>query len=96
MTNPGVAPDLSAIAGNQFASFTLAPACYANCDGSTTPPILNAGDFSCFLNRFRAAQSLPAAQQLADSTNCDQSTTPPVLNAGDFTCFLTRFRAGCP
>src|SRR5207244_2775297 len=29
-----------------------AAACYANCDGSTTPPILNVLDFSCFLNKF--------------------------------------------
>lgn len=28
--------------------------CAANCDGSTTAPVLNALDFSCFLNRFRA------------------------------------------
>ena len=27
---------------------------YANCDGSTTPPILNVADFSCFLNAFAA------------------------------------------
>ena len=29
-------------------------ACYANCDGSTTAPVLNVLDFSCFLNRFAA------------------------------------------
>src|SRR5262249_12430591 len=28
--------------------------CYANCDASTTPPVLNVADFSCFLNRFAA------------------------------------------
>jgi len=28
--------------------------CYANCDGSTTPPVLNVVDFNCFLNRFAA------------------------------------------
>jgi hypothetical protein len=71
-------------------------ACYANCDNSSVAPVLNAGDFTCFLNSFNAAQSLSAAQQLTAYSNCDQSTTPPVLNAGDFTCFLTRFRAGCP
>jgi hypothetical protein len=27
-------------------------ACYANCDSSTAPPILNANDFQCFLNAF--------------------------------------------
>jgi hypothetical protein len=73
-----------------------APVCYANCDQSTTPPVLNAGDFSCFLTQFRAAGSLPASGQLSAYANCDQSTTPPVLNAGDFGCFLQKFRAGCP
>jgi hypothetical protein len=61
--------------------------CYANCDSSTTAPILNVGDFTCFLQRFAAGDSY---------ANCDQSTQPPVLNVGDFTCFLQSFAAGCP
>jgi hypothetical protein len=61
--------------------------CYANCDGSTTPPVLNVLDFSCFLNKFAAGN--PYA-------NCDGSTTPPVLNVLDFSCFLNKFAAGCP
>jgi hypothetical protein len=66
----------------------VAPAgCYANCDGSTTPPILNVADFTCFLTRFAAGDTYP---------NCDGSTTTPVLNVADFTCFLTKFAAGCP
>ena len=60
--------------------------CYANCDGSTTPPILNVLDFSCFLNQFAAGNSY---------TNCDGSTLPPILNINDFSCFLNRFAAGC-
>jgi glucose/arabinose dehydrogenase len=60
--------------------------CYANCDDSTAAPILNVGDFGCFLNQF--ASGNPAA-------NCDLSTTPPMLNISDFTCFLNRFAAGC-
>ena len=28
--------------------------CYANCDNSTTPPVLNVQDFACFLNLFAA------------------------------------------
>jgi hypothetical protein len=32
---------------------------YANCDASTTPPVLNSGDFACFLARFRAEGSCP-------------------------------------
>ncbi len=60
--------------------------CYANCDSSTTPPLLNILDFSCFLNRFAAGD--PYA-------NCDGSTTQPILNVLDFTCFLNRFAVGC-
>ncbi len=60
--------------------------CYANCDGSTTPPILNVNDFICFLNTFAAADAY---------ANCDGSTTPPVLNVLDFVCFLNSFAAGC-
>jgi hypothetical protein len=61
-------------------------ACYANCDGSTTGPLLNVLDFVCFLDRF-AAQD-PYA-------NCGGSTAPPVLNVQDFVCFLNSFAAGC-
>jgi hypothetical protein len=60
--------------------------CYPNCDSSTTAPVLNVGDFTCFLQRFAAGASY---------ANCDNSTTVPVLNVGDFTCFLQRFAAGC-
>ncbi len=62
-------------------------ACYANCDASTTLPVLNVADFTCFLQRFAGGESY---------ANCDQSTTPPVLNVADFTCFLQRFAGGCP
>jgi len=62
-------------------------ACYANCDGSTGTPLLTAADFTCFLNKFRAADA---------SANCDGSTGSPLLTAADFTCFLGKFRAGCP
>jgi hypothetical protein len=70
--------------------------CYANCDGSTVPPVLNVDDFICFLNQFAAAQSLPPSQQITHYANCDGSTTPPVLNVDDFGCFMNRFAAGCP
>ncbi len=62
------------------------PTCYANCDQSTSPPILNVLDFACFLNRFAAGD--PAA-------NCDASSAPPILNVLDFSCFLNAFAAGC-
>src|SRR5581483_5503690 len=66
-------------------TFGPGAACYANCDGSTTAPVLNVNDFTCFLNRFAAGD--PAA-------NCDNSTVAPVLNVNDFTCFLNKFAAG--
>ncbi len=71
-----------------LASLSACPTvCYANCDASTTPPVLNVNDFQCFLNRFAAGD--PGA-------NCDMSTAAPVLNVNDFTCFLNQYAAGCP
>jgi hypothetical protein len=69
--------------------FIMEPAsgqCYANCDGSTTEPILNVADFTCFLTKFAAGNAY---------ANCDGSTVEPVLNVADFTCFLTKFAGGC-
>ncbi|MEX2217549.1 MAG: galactose oxidase-like domain-containing protein [Phycisphaerales bacterium] len=63
------------------------PACYANCDQSTTAPVLNVQDFGCFLARYAAGEAY---------ANCDNSTTAPVLNVQDFGCFLTRYAGGCP
>jgi hypothetical protein len=83
------------LTGGFWAGFGGAASCYANCDGSTTPPILNVEDFSCFINQFAAAQGLPTSQQVTHYANCDQSTTPPVLNVEDFSCFINRFAAGC-
>ncbi len=81
------APANIALRGVDFAPVAGGPApCYANCDQSTTPPVLNVLDFSCFLNRFAGGDSY---------ANCDGSTTPPVLNVLDFSCFLNRFAAGC-
>jgi hypothetical protein len=60
--------------------------CYANCDGSTSAPVLNVADFTCFLQKFGIGD--PYA-------NCDGSTSVPVLNVGDFTCFLQKFALGC-
>jgi hypothetical protein len=62
------------------------PGCYANCDGSSTSPVLTANDFQCFLNAFAAAETY---------ANCDGSTAVPVLTANDFQCFLNAFAAGC-
>jgi len=79
--------------GGQFgASFGMSAVltppsvCYADCDGSTTQPILNVADFTCFLQRYAAND--PYA-------NCDASTVPPTLNVADFACFLQKYAAGC-
>jgi hypothetical protein len=61
--------------------------CYANCDGSSTVPVLSVADYLCFLNRFRSGDSW---------ANCDGSTSTPILTAGDFNCFQKKFVAGCP
>ncbi len=63
------------------------PPCYANCDRSIVPPVLNVNDFQCFLNLFATGD--PAA-------NCDGSTAAPVLNVNDFQCFVNAFAVGCP
>jgi hypothetical protein len=76
--------------------YSMGSTCYANCDGSTTAPILNVEDFTCFINEFAAASQLPHQQQLTHYANCDQSTTAPVLNVEDFTCFINKFAQGCP
>jgi len=68
-------------------SFAQMPApCYANCDGTTIPPILNVSDFICFQTKYAAGD--PYA-------NCDNSTIPPILNVSDFICFQTKYSAGC-
>jgi hypothetical protein len=61
--------------------------CYPNCDNSSAAPVLNVGDFGCFLNRFAAGDT---------RANCDGSTAVPVLTVQDFACFLNAFAAGCP
>src|SRR5262249_49757159 len=75
------------VSGVHSDAATLTVLCYANCDESTTTPILNVADFACFLNRFASADS---------RANCDGSSTPPILNALDFSCFLNQFATGCP
>jgi hypothetical protein len=69
--------------------------CYANCDGSTTAPVLNVEDFTCFINSFAEGLTLDAHQQVHHRANCDGSTTVPVLNIDDFTCFINAFAQGC-
>jgi V8-like Glu-specific endopeptidase len=80
----------------EFCGTSSPAACYANCDNSTTPPVLNIEDFTCFVNQYAMAQALPPAQQVTHYANCDGSTTQPVLNIDDFTCFVNRYALGCP
>jgi hypothetical protein len=82
----GVPITARALLGTFFVSDTCAGGCYANCDGSSTTPLVNTGDFTCFIQKF-------ASGDLA--ANCDGSSMAPVLNVGDFTCFLQRYSAGC-
>src|SRR5690606_39193184 len=78
-----------------FTAGTMEPPCYANCDGSTIEPLLNVDDFTCFINEYAAAQSLPHEQQVEHYANCDGSTVGPALNVDDFTCFINEYAAGC-
>jgi hypothetical protein len=85
---PNTGPVVAGLAPVDIGAFEFqGVTCYANCDGSTAAPVLNAADFGCFLNAF-AARS-PYA-------NCDASSAAPTLNVLDFSCFLRRFAAGCP
>jgi alpha-tubulin suppressor-like RCC1 family protein len=61
--------------------------CYANCDMSTTSPVLSILDYNCFLNAYSEGDP---------SANCDGSTTPPVLSVNDYNCFVNAYTAGCP
>lgn len=70
--------------------------CYANCDGSTTEPILNMDDFTCFVRSFTEGKRLSHEEQLTHYTNCDGSTQKPVLNGQDIVCFMNAFAQGCP
>jgi hypothetical protein len=73
--------------GMAFWGCPQAAPCYANCDQSTAAPVLNVGDFLCFMSAF-SSQS-PYA-------NCDHSTTAPAMNIADFVCFMSQFATGCP
>jgi hypothetical protein len=81
----------SPMVGFRWDDLSLQPAgpapCYANCDSSTIPPILNVNDFICFQTKYAAGDP---------SANCDESTIQPVLNVNDFICFQTKYAAGCP
>jgi hypothetical protein len=79
-------------------TYSVGRICWANCDGSTTEPILNVEDFVCFINEFAAGWSIHGCIYTNEPcyANCDNSTTPPILNVEDFACFINAFAAGCP
>jgi len=64
--------------------FKIVPRCPANCDGSTTAPVLNVNDFLCFQNKFASGDCY---------ANCDGSSVAPVLNVNDFLCYLNLYAA---
>jgi hypothetical protein len=78
------------------ATLTVLAPCYANCDMSTSAPLLNVDDFICFVSAFSEAQALPYSGQVGHYANCDASTVVPVLNVLDYLCFIEQFAAGCP
>jgi hypothetical protein len=69
---------------NNIAVYSFHPGCYANCDCSTAPPILNANDLQCFLNKYAAGD--PYA-------DCEAGGIGPI---SAFQCFLNAFATGCP
>jgi hypothetical protein len=85
----GLAHDNGTVAAAPILDIWAAPPppCYANCDGSTSAPVLNVADFQCFLQRYSAGD---------EWANCDASTATPTLNVADFSCFLQKYAAGCP
>jgi len=45
------------LANNSVCSIAAPVICYANCDNSTTAPVLNVSDFSCFLTKYAAGDT---------------------------------------
>ena len=62
-------------------------ACYADCDQSTGPGILDLVDYLCF-----AASFINSTTYACD---CDTSTGPLVCDLVDFVCFQSAFVSGC-
>ena len=62
--------------------------CYADCDQSTGPGILDLFDFLCFQNSFVNGEPY--------ACDCDTSTGNGVCDLFDFLCFQNAFVGGCP
>jgi hypothetical protein len=77
------------VAGGLIDGMGWAPTeCYADCDTSTGPGVLDIFDFLCFQNRFDAGEPY--------ACDCDTSSGPGVCDIFDFLCFQNAFAAGCP
>ncbi len=62
--------------------------CYADCDQSTGPGVLDLFDFLCFQGSFVSGEPY--------ACDCDTSTGPLVCDLFDFLCFQGAFVGGCP
>ena len=71
-----------------YAMVTVRARCFADCDISTGPGVLDIFDFLCFGNRFSANDPY--------ACDCDTSTGPGVCDIFDLLCFGNAFDAGCP
>lgn len=74
--------------GSVYRLEPLVKACYADCDQTTGPGVLDIFDFLCFANAFAAGDPY--------ACDCDVSTGPGVCDIFDFLCFGGAFAAGCP
>jgi len=64
------------------------PACYADCDNSTGPGVLDLADYLCFQTSFLAAEPY--------ACNCDTGSGLAVCDVFDFLCFQDALAQGCP
>lgn len=76
------------IAGFVYSESSTFTVCYADCDQSTGPGVLDIFDFLCFQNAYVALDPY--------ACDCDTSTGPGVCDLFDFLCFQNAFTLGCP
>ncbi len=66
---------------------TLTVTCFADCDVTTGPGVLDVFDFLCWLNEY--------FRETPYACECDLSTGPGVCDIFDYVCFGNAFSAGC-
>jgi hypothetical protein len=74
-------------AGRNEAVLWVNTLCYADCDQSTGPGVLDVFDFLCFQNSFVSGEPY--------ACDCDTTTGPLVCDVFDFLCFQDAFVVGC-